>query len=755
MSQKLFRYGYVVFLCFAVALSGLMFTSCNATGIGSGDLEISVFDGQERSILPGSTQRSVNAISISGTSTSGATLPTQSFRLGGKIAISGLSAGSWNITITGYNGTETILGTQLTNPAKQTVVILSGKTTAATFNLHYLKEGDGDASVDVTWPSENSSISSVTGTVKTEMDVEPTNTVASSIPTEGSMASAHLSFSDIDVGNYNFDLALTNKSGTTISLPMIDMVNIFNELTATGTIALVAADVPFVATPVISASEQPTVQQTEENHRTVSIVSPTPVATVYYYLLDENESGEFNFDSKTEYTGPFDIVVSEDATSITKYVRAIAVKDGYQDSLPASGTVTVNGAGGTDVVVTKPTLVSNVTVVRENATAENPAFAVTYSIQGNLAIDTFTWYVDGVEAVDTDEDANGNTFTYGSTLAAGQHQIMVKLGYKDGDGVAETVSGSLRLSISDTIATPVITSEAVTGGQQVAITCATKGASIYYTTDGVTSPTSASSCYSNPFVIDETSTIKAIAIMDGAGNSDVATSNVLTVDTLSEPTFIFSETDKSVSITCDGADTIYYTLDGTDPIESSAVYSETPFTIKETSTVKAIAVAVGKAKSPIAETTYTITYSVGVTGPAGGVIFYVNPSASSDGWTYLEAAPAVETGPTIWTDNVTVGDTESAIGSGEVNTCYMTAKAESGAAVVCSDKTTGGYEDWFLPSLEELRAYTDLPSGTYWSSSEASTSSAWVLVKDANGDVSDKSVLKTQEHVVFAIRSFQ
>ncbi len=36
----------------------------------------------------------------------------------------------------------------------------------------------------------------------------------------------------------------------------------------------------------------------------------------------------------------------------------------------------------------------------------------------------------------------------------------------------------------------------------------------------------------------------------------------------------------------------------------------------------------------------TVVYNIGDTGPAGGKIFYVNPTAASDGWTYLEAAPS-------------------------------------------------------------------------------------------------------------------
>ena len=56
----------------------------------------------------------------------------------------------------------------------------------------------------------------------------------------------------------------------------------------------------------------------------------------------------------------------------------------------------------------------------------------------------------------------------------------------------------------------------------VTISCATSGASIYYTTDGNT-PTANSTLYSSPITISETTTVKAIGMMSGMNNSSVAT----------------------------------------------------------------------------------------------------------------------------------------------------------------------------------------------------------------------------------------
>ena len=134
------------------------------------------------------------------------------------------------------------------------------------------------------------------------------------------------------------------------------------------------------------------------------------------------------------------------------------------------------------------------------------------------------------------------------------------------------------------------------------------------------------------------------------------------------------------------------------------------------------------------------TYTLRDIGPAGGYIFY-DKGSYSDGWRYLEAAPA----STEWTDKqwgsygTLIGGTEKGIGTGQSNTTkivtWLNNHSETGkAAQVCNDLTEGGYSDWFLPSQSELRLmYTNLKvfgvggfaDNFYWSSSETSASSAW------------------------------
>ena len=146
--------------------------------------------------------------------------------------------------------------------------------------------------------------------------------------------------------------------------------------------------------------------------------------------------------------------------------------------------------------------------------------------------------------------------------------------------------------------------------QNVTITSATEGSTIYYTLDG-NDPTISSNVYSEALSISETTTVKAMAVKEGYNNSTVSTAlYTITLPLVATPTFTpaagtYTET-QSVTIACttEGA-TIYYTLDGTDPTTSSSVYSSA-LSISETTTVKAMAVKSGMTNSEIGTALYTI-----------------------------------------------------------------------------------------------------------------------------------------------------
>ncbi len=147
-------------------------------------------------------------------------------------------------------------------------------------------------------------------------------------------------------------------------------------------------------------------------------------------------------------------------------------------------------------------------------------------------------------------------------------------------------------------------------GTQVGLSTTTAGAKVYYTLDG-SEPTAASTEYQKPIVVNESLTVKAIALF-GENKSEVVSAAYTVrreqVDVIT-PTFdpAAGEVEKGtkVTIACvtEGAK-IYYTVDGSAPTAESAEYKEAVVIDKDL-TLKAIAM-VGEAKSSIATAAYTV-----------------------------------------------------------------------------------------------------------------------------------------------------
>jgi hypothetical protein len=122
------------------------------------------------------------------------------------------------------------------------------------------------------------------------------------------------------------------------------------------------------------------------------------------------------------------------------------------------------------------------------------------------------------------------------------------------------------------------------------------------------------------------------------------------------------------------------------------------------------------------------TYKIGDTGPAGGLVFYDKGSVS-DGWRYLEAAPARTETEAVWGPATDAAGTETGVGSGRRNTrlIVMTLGTNESAARLCANLNVNEYKDWFLPSIDELdlmyknlkrKGLGGFKDGFYWSSSQ-------------------------------------
>jgi len=90
-------------------------------------------------------------------------------------------------------------------------------------------------------------------------------------------------------------------------------------------------------------------------------------------------------------------------------------------------------------------------------------------------------------------------------------------------------------------------------------------------------------------------------------------------------------------------------------------------------------------------------YKLGDTGPAGGIVFY-DKGFASDGWRYLDAAPAGTEFTADWGWYETnVAGTGTEVGSGRRNTRLIAAAlgANESAARLCANLNVNGYADWF------------------------------------------------------------
>ncbi len=372
--------------------------------------------------------------------------------------------------------------------------------------------------------------------------------------------------------------------------------------------------------------------------QTVTISDTTPGAVLYC-----TTDGTTPTDTSPQCSQPTTVFKTE-------FLQAIAVAPGKSPSAVGSAgyTIDLNAAATPTFLPAGGTYTSTQTVTIADATAGANIY---YTVDGTVPTAASMLYTGPVIVSKT------------QTLSA----IAVASGFNN-SGVASAV-----FVINPLTATPTFSPAAGTypSTQMVSLSDATSGASIYYTVDGSV-PTAASTLYAGPISVAQTETVNAIAVANGFGASAVASASyIITAPSAVTPVFTPAAgtytSAQSVSImdATSGA-AIYYTVDGSTPTPSSAVYSA-PISVSQTETVKAIAVAPGSGPSAVASAAYTINAgatAAPIFSPAAGTYSAAQTVTLSDTTAgvaiyYTVDGSTPTTGSTAYSSPITVAQTET------------------------------------------------------------------------------------------------
>ncbi|MEI7725773.1 MAG: hypothetical protein WCK09_11760, partial [Bacteroidota bacterium] len=126
----------------------------------------------------------------------------------------------------------------------------------------------------------------------------------------------------------------------------------------------------------------------------------------------------------------------------------------------------------------------------------------------------------------------------------------------------------------------------------------------------------------------------------------------------------------------------------------------------------------------------TTAYSIGQ-NYGGGIIFYIDGTGQHG---LISATSDQSIGAQMGCYGTSIPGTSTAVGTGQANTTIIVnGCSEAGiAARICNDLVLGGYDDWFLPSKDELNlmyaqktAIGGFAVNLYWSSSEYDAFGSW------------------------------
>ena len=181
-----------------------------------------------------------------------------------------------------------------------------------------------------------------------------------------------------------------------------------------------------------------------------------------------------------------------------------------------------------------------------------------------------------------------------------------------------------REQVKDPTFTPA--DETFSGSTEVTISCATTGAEIYYTLDGSVPSKTNGTKFTSAIKLESTTTIKAIAVKDGAKPSEIVTKKYTNGSAVETPVLSVPAGDFwnsiTVFVTCNTKEAnIYYTTDGNEPTSASTAYNASKgIVISDNATLKVIACKSGLADSSVVSAEYTKQAAQSYTENKSGVM---------------------------------------------------------------------------------------------------------------------------------------
>ena len=308
------------------------------------------------------------------------------------------------------------------------------------------------------------------------------------------------------------------------------------------------------------------------------VTSREAVSTSYTFVVN---SGSYTF---------YAIAYDTDGSIIGKAVKETSVSDGDKISLPIL-PVTMSAIFRVSSATVIPSCITQVKISIDNAES-----------------DTIPYTKD--EPIIFDKVTKEGTYSFNISFLGNDGTAY----FEDSQSVYITEKNAERTITPEQIkVTPLSfnfdSGSTVSPNDEITISCETENVQIYYTTDN-SEPSLSSTLYSVGLTFAEKSspvTIKAIGFADKLENSKIQTatftisSSQISAPVISPKSCIFSSS-QTITITNADADCeIYYTTNSEEPTRESTKYTE-PFTIYNTTVVKAIAYRNSAHSSVISET---------------------------------------------------------------------------------------------------------------------------------------------------------